>query len=117
MKAMPGRRAYVKDLRTDQTVRVKEQGYGQVLVHPVYRDDGYWVSLEHLVPAADPHAWGLRQAVLAMGLLALSAVTGFGAYTDMTDHGFAAWEAACYATAPATVVLWAIGLLTGLLRR
>lgn len=69
----------VRDTRTGQVVKIKEQGRGADLrVVPVYKSDGYWVGRGDLVAARDPHAWDWRHftgfvlVLLAQGLLSWS---------------------------------------------
>lgn len=100
------RGGFVKDTRTGQVVRVAETGGRDLLVKPAYKTDGYWVSASDLEAASDPHAWGWKQLLLQLLVLAGVVFLGHQIFADLRAHGFAFWEALIYTSSPTAVMLF-----------
>lgn len=111
------RGGFAKDQRTGQVVKVAEVGGRDYMVRPAYKSDGYWVAPEHLVPARDPHTWGVRHLLTALVVLAVAAWFAYGVFNDLTGHGISADHAFWQGALPTGVVLTVcLGNLFGLNR-
>lgn len=116
--SFPKRGGHAVDKRTGAWVKVAEEGMdGDTFrVRPVYKSDGYWVRRSDLTTGRDPHAWTGRHLVGLLALVAVAVLLPWGVARDLTEHGYAPWEAAWYVMPYAALVLQVGSRWTGLIR-
>lgn len=111
------RGGFARDRRTGMVYKVAEVGGRDMLVKPAYKSDGVWVAPEHLQAVGDPHIWGLKQILVAFGVLALAAWVAYGVFDKLTGHGLSGSDAFWAGAFPSgTVVAMLFSSLFGLVR-
>lgn len=111
------RNGFAKDRRTGMIYRITEIGGRDMMVKPAYKSDGIWVAPEHLQAVADPHIWGLKQQLAALGVLAIAAWVTYGVFDRLTGHGLSGSDAFWSGAFPSgATVAYLFGNLFGVVR-
>lgn len=111
------RGGFAKDRRTGMVYKIAEIGGRDMMVRPAYKSDGVWVAPEHLQAVQDPHIWGARQLLIALGIVAFAAWTAYSTFQNLTGQGVGGQDAFWSGALPTgTLLMFVFGNLFGLNR-